>query len=99
MLDVAQEKIKAIIKNAKDNTTSYLIGAKIIALLRSNVKLASQAQVFKKLLFNNIKMISLAMLICDIFGFGVNTIDYSRKVMLLTSLMTIIGSGLWVGTQ
>lgn len=99
MLDVAHEKITAIIKNTKENATSYLIGAKIIALTRSNMKLASQAQVFKKLLLNNIKMISLAMLICDIFGLGINSIDYSRKVMMLTSLMTIIGSGLWAGHQ
>lgn len=44
-------------------------------------------------------MISLAMLICDIFGFGIDTADYSRKVIMLTSLMTILGSGLWVGHQ
>ena len=65
--------------------------------MKSNVKLANQAQIFKKLVLNNVKMISLAMLICDIFGIGVNTADYSRKVMMLTSLITILGSGLWVG--
>lgn len=48
---------------------------------------------------NNVKMISLSMLVCDIFGVGVNTIDYSRKVMMLTTLMTIIGSGLWVSSS
>lgn len=67
-----------------------------MALLKSNVKLANQAQIFKKLLLNNAKMISLAMLVCDIFGLGVNSADYSRKVMMLTTLMTIFGSGLWV---
>lgn len=66
-------------------------------MLRSNIKLGSQAKIFKNLLVNNMKMISIAMLVCDIFGVGINTADYSRKVMMLTSLMTILGSGLWVG--
>jgi hypothetical protein len=63
------------------------------------VKLKGQAKIFKSLLLNNFKMISLAMLICDIFGFGIDTADYSRKVIMLTSLMTVLGSGLWVGHQ
>ena len=66
-------------------------------MLRSNIKLASQARILKKLMLNNLKMISIAMLVCDIFGVGVNAADYSRKVMMLTSLMTILGAGLWAG--
>ena len=42
-------------------------------------------------------MITLSMILCDILGFGVDSHYYSRKIMMITSLMTVLGSGLWAG--
>ncbi len=88
-----------MIENAKNNKGVYLISAKILTLLKSNVNLANQGKVFKSLLVGNVKMITFAMILCDILGFGVDSQDYSRKIMMITSLMTILGSGLWAGKR
>ena len=70
-----------------------------MTLLKSNTSLTSQALILKSILFKNIKIISLAMLVCDLFGIATDSADYGRKLMMLTSFMTIVGSGFWVGAR
>ncbi len=70
-----------------------------MSLLKSNRSLTNQLGIIKTILFKNVKIISLAMLVCDLFGIGTDSNDYTRKLMMLTSLMTIIGSGFWVGAN
>jgi len=70
-----------------------------MSLLKSNTSLKNQALIMKSFLFKNVKIISLAMLVCDLFGISTTSADYGSKLMMLTSLMTIIGSGLWVGSN
>lgn len=53
----------------------------------------------KTIIFKNVKIISLAMLLCDLLGVATDSTDYSRKLMMLTSLMTIVGSGFWVEAE
>ncbi len=83
----------------KQNAATYLIVAKMMSLLKSNASLLSQAHLLKSIVFKNVKIISLAMLVCDLFGIATDSADYGRKLMMLTSLMTIVGSGFWVGEQ
>ena len=86
-------------ENTKQNAATYLIVAKIMSLLKSNTSLLTQAYMMKNIIFKNVKIISLAMLLCDLFGIATDSTDYSRKLMMLTSLMTIVGSGFWVGAD
>jgi hypothetical protein len=70
-----------------------------MSLIKSNNSLVNQATIMKNIVFQNVKIISLAMLFCDLFGIATDSADYSRKLMMLTSLMTIVGSGFWVGAE
>ena len=53
----------------------------------------------KSIIFSNVKIITLAMMVCDLLGIATDSVDYSRKLMILTSLMTIVGSAFWVGAE
>jgi hypothetical protein len=66
-----------------------------MALLKSNTSLQTQGKLLKTILIKNVKIITLAMLVCDLLGVKTDSIDYTNKLMMITSLMTIFGSGLW----
>ena len=83
-------------ENTKNNAGSLLVLAKLSTLLNPNAKVLNQAAFLKNYMIKNVKIVSLAMLLCDIAGLQAGSAEYAKKIMMLTSLMTIVGSSFWL---
>jgi hypothetical protein len=51
-----------------------------MALLKSNTSLQTQGKLLKTILIKNVKIITLAMLVCDLLGVKTDSIDYTNKL-------------------
>jgi len=85
-------------QNTKKYAGDLLILANFMTFLKPNTNISKQANFLKDYLAKNVKIVSLAMILCDIMGVKVDSADYSGKIMMLSSLMTVLGSSLWVNS-